>query len=188
MENILDEAFAREEIDGRKVRYVGFWVRSIAALFDFLVHVPIIVAQTYNNTQWKRIELLILLSLLAAAYKPLMEYYYSATLGKIAVGIKVVNLNFQPLDFTTALLRYAPWLLVAVTNLIVGVIIFNDPAFQNLTSTMEFGLFQAEKGYSLYAQIASIGIYISVFALLFDKRKQGLHDKLAGTYCIYKEP
>ena len=67
---------------------------------------------------------------------------YQATLGKMAMGIKVVNYNGQRLDFTKALLR-------------------------NLSKFLS-------------AFILGIG-YIMI---IFDDRKQGLHDKIADTFVV----
>jgi uncharacterized RDD family membrane protein YckC len=76
-------------------------------------------------------------------YYALMESSkYQATLGKIAMGIKVVNKNNQPLDFSKALLR-------------------------NLSKLLS-------------AFILGIG-YIMI---IFDDRKQGLHDKIADTFVV----
>jgi len=76
-------------------------------------------------------------------YYALMESSkYQATLGKIVMGIKVVNNNGQRLDFSKALLRNISKILSA---LIIGI------------------------GYIM---------------IIFDDRKQGLHDKIADTFVV----
>ena len=76
-------------------------------------------------------------------YYALMESSkYQATLGKLALGIKVVDHNGQRLDFSKALLR----------NL------------SKLLSAFIFGI-----GYIM---------------IIFDERKQGLHDKIADTFVV----
>ena len=76
-------------------------------------------------------------------YYALMESSkYQATLGKIVMGIKVVNKDGQRLDFSKALLR-------------------------NLSKILS-------------ALIMGIG-YIMI---IFDDRKQGLHDKIADTFVV----
>jgi uncharacterized RDD family membrane protein YckC len=67
---------------------------------------------------------------------------YQGTLGKIVMGIKVVDHNNQRLDFSRALLR-------------------------NLSKVLS-------------AFLLGIG-YIMI---IFDSRKQGLHDKIADTYVV----
>jgi uncharacterized RDD family membrane protein YckC len=81
--------------------------------------------------------------LVVLAYYALMESSpYQATLGKIALGIKVVDQNNQRISFARALLR-------------------------NLSKYLS-------------ALILGIG-YIMI---IFDERKQGLHDKIADTFII----
>ena len=76
-------------------------------------------------------------------YYALMESSkYQATVGKIVMGIKVVNKQGQGLDFSKALLR-------------------------NLSKILS-------------AFILGIG-YIMI---IFDDRKQGLHDKIADTFVV----
>jgi len=76
-------------------------------------------------------------------YYALMESSkYHATVGKIVMGIKVVNKNNQPLDFSKALLRNLSKILSAI---IMGI------------------------GYIM---------------IIFDDRKQGLHDKIADTFVV----
>ncbi len=76
-------------------------------------------------------------------YYALMESSkYQATLGKIAMGIKVVNKNNQPLDFSKALLR-------------------------NLSKLLSYAI-----------------LCIGYIMIIFDDRKQGLHDKIADTFVV----
>lgn len=67
---------------------------------------------------------------------------YQATVGKIVMGIKVVNKNGQGLDFSKAMLRNLSKILSAI---IMGI------------------------GYIM---------------IIFDDRKQGLHDKIADTFVV----
>lgn len=76
-------------------------------------------------------------------YYALMESSkYQATLGKIVMGIKVVNKDGRGLDFSKALLRNLSKIL---SGLIIGI------------------------GYIM---------------IIFDDRKQGLHDKIADTFVV----
>lgn len=99
----------------------------------------------YNWQRWN-FSLLghnFLKELIIIIYYALMESSkYQATLGKIVMGIKVVNNNGQRLDFAKAALRN-------ISKILSGLIL---------------GL-----GYVM---------------IIFDDRKQGLHDKLAGTLVV----
>jgi uncharacterized RDD family membrane protein YckC len=77
------------------------------------------------------------------AYFSLMESSkYQATLGKIALGIKVVDEDNQRLHFSKALLR-------------------------NLSKLLSAAIF-----------------FIGYIMIIFDERKQGLHDKIADTFVV----
>ena len=76
--------------------FAKFWARFGAMLIDGLVVIAIVLPATYFNViQWKSPWIYIVTSLLTIIYKPFMEYEYGATLGKMAVGIKVVGHQFQ---------------------------------------------------------------------------------------------
>jgi uncharacterized RDD family membrane protein YckC len=76
-------------------------------------------------------------------YFALMESSkYQATLGKIALGIKVVDQNNQRLQFNKALLR------------------------------------------NLSKLLSSFLLGIGYIMIIFDERKQGLHDKIADTFVV----
>ena len=167
------------------VKYAGFWIRVAAALIDTLVLIPIFGLNFYNLFGIKSIYLALLLPVIAAIYKPFMEYKYGATLGKMAVKIKVVDLDYKAIDLGTAIKRYIPWILVNVVSLVTIYLTFSNPAFIDAESFMEVGLLQQENGYDTYVNVANLAVLISVIFVAFDKEKQGLHDRLADTYCIY---
>jgi uncharacterized RDD family membrane protein YckC len=66
----------------------------------------------------------VLVAALSMAYEVVMTAQRGQTLGKMAVGIKIVRLDGQPLDFASAAKRYAPRIGLAVLGFIpiVGLI------------------------------------------------------------------
>ena len=80
---------------------------------------------------------------LIVVYYSLMESSkYQATIGKLALGIKVTDVNQQPIDFSKALLR------------------------------------------NLSKYLSAFILYIGYIMIIFDDRKQGLHDKIADTLVV----
>jgi uncharacterized RDD family membrane protein YckC len=112
------------------VEYVGFWIRLAAAIIDILV-VAFISAV---------VPLGILLFWL---YYWLFTGLKGQTLGKMAVGIKVVNAA-----------GYVPGLGCAALREIPGKI------------------------------LSSIAICLGFLWVIWDKQKQGWHDKIASTYVV----
>lgn len=169
-----------------KYKFAGFWIRFGASLIDSLVLIPLFGLVSYNITNLKSLVVAIILLLIGSSYKPLMETYCSATVGKMAVNIKVVDLEFNDISWKHALKRWFPWSISSIISLVFIMLTFSDPGFEEVTNFISFGQYQREQGYDLYQHLANLIIYIPVLTLLFSKTKQGLHDKFAGTYCIYK--
>lgn len=188
-DHILDENY--DDLDGNTInyRFAGFWVRVGASLVDFLVMIPFAFLSFYIIIVLKSLPLVILVHIIMAAYKPLLEYQYGATLGKMAVGIKVINEDGGLLTPNQAIIRYLPWLISNVINLLLVVEIFGAPGFDEVGGFFEYFEFAQLNPSSLssLSSVASLLIFVSVLVLVFNKQKQALHDKWAKTYCIYKD-
>jgi len=95
-------------------RYAGFWQRFIAFLIDFVILSIITVAlealfgfQTYNRTGYGMGLFAPLYFIIWWAYFALMESSkHQATVGKMAMGIKVIDIHFHQLNFLRATGRY----------------------------------------------------------------------------------
>lgn len=188
-DHILDEDY--NELDGEQqnYRFAGFWIRVGASIVDILVMIPFVGLSFYILLVLKSLPLIMVLTLIMAAYKPLMEYQYGATLGKMAVGIKVMNENGGLLTPNQAIIRYSPWLIGNIVNTLLLVELFGLSGFDEIEGVMEYFTFvsQNPSTFSSLSSVASLLVLISVLVLLFNKQKQALHDKLAKTYCIYKD-
>jgi uncharacterized RDD family membrane protein YckC len=187
-DHILDEDYKQYEEDQRLYRYAGFWTRVGAAMVDGIVLLPLSGLSFYILLSMKSLPLIIAVSLIYTVYKPLMEYQYGATLGKMAVGIKVINEDGGMLTPNQAIIRYSPWLIGNIVNILFLVEIFSLGAFGELEGFIEYTTFVQEHGsiLSTLSSVASLILLVSVLGLLFNKQKQALHDKVAKTYCIHK--
>ena len=139
--------------------YAGFWMRFFAYLIDIIIlQVATSIVYFANTLRQMRVSFddidldlygnisvgeNISIGLFALLYFSIMESSkLQATLGKMALGIKVVDLNGQRISFVNALGRYFGKILSGIIFLI---------------------------GYIMAA---------------FTKKKQALHDILAGTLVI----
>ena len=145
-------------------RYAGFWIRVIPAVIDFLLmfaaSFPLklifgsvataigLSAQmsVHEALAMRRVVRIVVGVLVVFAYRAGMESSaLQATLGKLAVRLKVTDLQGNRMTFARASGRYfAKWL-----------------------SALALGL-----GYAMVA---------------FDEEKQGLHDRIAGTFVVYRD-
>lgn len=181
---ILDDEFEFEH----QVRYAGFWIRFGASLIDSLVMIPIVLLTFYDMMMLKSFAFYVVISIIGALYKPLMEHYYGATLGKMAVGIKVVDSTFHRIDLETAFLRALPWLFNQVISLVSMYFIFFTVGFQDVEGFMEFAEFQQNVNdpVSWLSTLSSLFLIVSGIVIATNDYAQGLHDKIANTYVIYK--
>jgi len=85
-----------------KLDYAGFFIRLVAVLLDFLV---LAIIQRFVRFAF-RPPLKGFVSLtVSLGYAPLMLYYYQATLGKMALKLKVVSEDNKKLEVFQVLLR-----------------------------------------------------------------------------------
>jgi uncharacterized RDD family membrane protein YckC len=169
--------------------FAKFWTRFGASLVDGFITILIILPVTYFNVlQWKIPWVFILTSLLTIIYKPLMEYRYGATLGKMAVGIQVVGCHFQKVTWKEELRRVSFYI---VPNIIQQIMTLNF-YFSNQLNSIE--RYKDYNDYIMSTNPALAILNIIVFALLFadciaflsDSQNRSLHDMYAGTFVIEK--
>ena len=74
-----------------EIKYAGFGIRLLAVIIDGFVTSPIGILIVYNFLVIKSFPLMILTTILSALYKPLMEWRYGATVGKMTLKLKVID-------------------------------------------------------------------------------------------------
>jgi uncharacterized RDD family membrane protein YckC len=169
-------------------RPAGFWIRVGAHIIDSVIFFPIIILSIWNTYSLKSIAVLILSSLPGLIYKPFMESFFGATLGKMACGIKVIDDNGKKLSLFVAYVRFFPFLIAAGVALAGQVIVFSSPQFQSATSMLEIGQAQQANYLKYVAMIVNLLVMIECVFAAFTFRKRALHDMLAESFCVYKEP
>jgi len=169
-------------------RPAGFWVRIGAAIIDYLIFMPILILAIWNGFKLKSTFLLILIHLLGLIYKPFMESHFGATLAKMSCGIKVIDDNCNKLSLLRAYIRFLPAFVSSAISLTNQLILFSSPEFESVTSWIE--LSQAQQGGLLDAFGTITGLFVMVDCIFvaFTFRKRALHDMMAQSFCVYKEP
>ncbi len=183
-DHILDESY-----DQRHYRYAGFWTRVGATVVDILALLPLIGLSVYALVSMKSLPIVLGVSIIMAAYKPIMEYQYGATLGKMALGIKVISEDGGLLTPNQTIIRYLPWLVGNLINILMYVELFGVGEFQDVNGFMEYGQFVQVYSSTLttLSSLAGWLVLISAIVMVFNQQKQAFHDKIAKTYCIYKD-
>ena len=187
MENQVFESSNQLETVENEIEYAGFWIRVGATLVDFLTYLPFIGLNMYNLYVLKSLPLQLIITTILFIYKPLMEYKYGATLGKMAVGIKVVNKDFNQITLEQSIFRFLPWIISQLISLYVTVMLFQHPDFADATGMFEVGYIQGEIVSPWINFLGSAFLLISCIVVGFTTKKLGIHDMIAETYCIYKK-
>ena len=180
IEDMLDDKHGFKE----EIEYAGIGHRLGAGLIDGLVMIPIFVLSYFNQFNIKSLVLLYVLTLISVLYKPLLEFKYGATLGKMALGITVVNLEMKRITLDQSFLRYMPWAISVIIQLMLGTILYQSPSFASADTYLDIQTITQDSPLNMVSLVYSIIFFIAILWLVFDKKNQGLHDKIAKTYCI----
>lgn len=169
-------------------RPAGFWIRVGASIVDGLIFIPIGILGFWNMLSFKSTVVLVLANLPHFLYKPFMESFFGATVGKMACGIKVIDAEGKKLSLFNAYVRAFPFLLSSAVNLAGAMILYSSPQFQEATSMVQIGQAPSQKFLQMVNYAVGLLVLIDCVVVAFSFRKRALHDMLAESYCVYKEP
>lgn len=155
------------------------WKRFVASMLDTLLLIGIYYGLLYSLKEEFLNQFILFYYVLSIFYKPIMEYSYGATLGKLLLKMKVVNFELQPISFLQSLLR---------SSLLVMSTVYSFYKYLKGTFYGTGGLREVLE----YSEIDYIKqslfllFFVSALFVLLNKKNQGLHDLLAKTYVINK--
>ena len=164
----------------------GFWIRVVASLIDSLVFIPIILLSFINMGSIKSVFVFFLIAIPGLIYKPFMESYYGATLGKMALGLKVIGKNGEKLNLQSAYIRFIPFLISSIVAFIGIYILFSMPEFKTASGILEIGRLEQKNPVKPIKTIIDLLIFVDCVAVAFTYRKRAFHDMLAKSFCVYK--
>ncbi len=175
------------DIEDTQVNYSTFWQRFFASLIDGLILIPFIVIDTFNKSTWKSLPLFLITFIIALAYKPFLEARYKATLGKMAMKLTIVDVNFDDPAIKNIILRnvfdISSRLIIGITTFIT----FMAPEFQKINSTAAYtSLSNAMTGATWITLALSLLSLVDAIFLIADPRRRALHDIIGQTFVIQK--
>jgi len=181
----LEENQVSEETD---LVFKGFGPRLLALLLDSLiVGIPIAAASVYNLLVLKSFWFFVLISMISIAYKPLMEGIYGATLGKMSMGMKVVDYYGGRINAPQAILRSIFTIGQSLVTIPVYWFIFNDTDLMELNNyfTLSLQLAEAYPFLNVISGISTLILVVECITLLMDQPYwRSLHDRIAKTYVV----
>jgi uncharacterized RDD family membrane protein YckC len=187
---ILDAPQPNATVDPNNVIYGGFWVRFGAMFIDGLVLAPVSIGVMYFNvTSAKSSLLLAVVTLLTLAYKPVMEYIYGATLGKMALKLRVVDSQFEKPGIQEIFLRNIFNIVPSLIILVFTIGIYLRPEFEDVNGFTEYSQYSSQfTSLQIVTYVSYFITIVDAIVLLADSRKRSLHDKIAQTYVIERQP
>lgn len=162
----------------------GFWVRVLAAFIDGLVLLPVAALHLRNMTITKSLPLFFLTVVPNFLYKPLMQWRYGATLGKMAVGLVVVDEDGHLLSIARAYLRFLPNLLLGAVSVAGTLAVFGTEAFRQARSLDSLGELQIPAALGMLQGVLAAFVLADCLAVVFTLRKRAIHDFMADSYCV----
>ncbi|MEL6447243.1 MAG: RDD family protein [Pseudomonadota bacterium] len=164
-------------------RYKTFWRRFFGQIIDglfisvmaavFLLGVFPIVLATGASGDWTILPPLILVNAAVIGYPIIMHAEYGQTLGKMATGVKVVDVSeARGLTLRQSVLRDA-------VPLISGVFATVGAVVQVSTGSLSDN--GSPSAYKFHEVLLGIWFLLEVITMLFNKKRRAVHDFIAGT-------
>jgi len=174
------------------MRYAGFWPRLAAVLIDFLVLLPFIAFSFWAFSASRAVTLAVEvpLAFLFAFYSIYFVGRWGQTLGKMALGIRVVALDGAKAGYRRALLRHGVDLAFSVVASVVTIRVLlsvSEAQYNALDLDGRLDLLTAKAGAVNevldWLQLAWIASELVV--LLMNEKRRALHDYIAGTAVVH---
>jgi len=171
--------------------YAGFWTRLGSLLLDFIFILPVVFLIQYLNGLGKDIYYYTLIPnlLFAIWYHIYLPKKYGGTPGKLAVGITIVKLDGQPIDWQEAILRHIVLLILTLLASIIMIVTIMEADEETYTSLgwlerSQYLMTLSPGFFKFYNWTNNIWIYSEFIVLLTNKRKRAIHDFIAGTVIV----
>ena len=121
-------------------------------------------------------------------YKPLMEWRYGATLGKMVVKIRVLDDRMQGISLNQALLRFLPYFIISLSLLLSQFNLFYLEGFAEAKNIQDIQELSRQLSDGTLVVMAYFLFLFLVTPILYDEKNQTFYDKLSQTYCIAVQP
>jgi uncharacterized RDD family membrane protein YckC len=174
------------------MRYAGFWPRLGAGLVDLVVLAPIIALSFWSmSTRTTALLAEVPLTLFFAFYNIYFVGRWGQTIGKMALGIKVVNLDGTNAGFVRAFYRHSVDLgfsIVTATLNIYALASISSAEFDPLSFAGRMQLLgeHTPRWNDLVSGLTVAWGASELIVLLLNTKRRALHDFIAGTVVIHR--
>lgn len=176
-----------DQLDEREIIYATFWERLLALIVDALVFAPLAIIKLFTDSYWGNQVYMIAIAFIGLIYKPLMEFKYGATLGKMTLKIIVVNKQYNAPSLSNVLLRNI--FEIGERSVSLMTVLFSF-AGAEIVSQGKLGVFTSlENSFTLITVLSLLPALITIVEIIFlltDDRNRALHDRIGQTFVIKK--
>ncbi|ARN79262.1 hypothetical protein BST97_15415 [Nonlabens spongiae] len=174
----------------KELHYQGFSSRWKSFLIDNIIVGLFLTAVSFINLSFHRdFSVYLISNIIALSYKPLMETFFGATLGKMLINLKVVDYDGNSINAAQAWLRHIFRISQFLLSVFFYYAAFHDPI---LLDTEGYADFQTEflDAYAGVGYISNALFFILLAEVLFmnmDPMHRSLHDRIAKTVVVKAE-
>jgi len=176
------------------MNYATFWQRFAAGMVDCFVLLPLMFLQVWLESVSKAAAIVLVIPMTAAycAYTIYCHGRFGKTVGKHALGIRVVRTAGERIGWREAWLRSSvdvAFAALAVISSFVGLAAISDAEYYGVGWTQRAANMAAHQPAWLAWTFAASQIWVwsEVIVMLFNKRRRALHDFIAGTVVTKEE-
>ena len=170
------------------IGYAGFAQRFYAFLIDCFVFLPVNLWSQHNLFYTKSFAVATIIALLWCLYKPLMDWKFGGSIGKLVMKIRVVNESGTGITLNQAFLRFAPYFAVSLSSLLSLYMLFQSPDFEKVIDLQSAQEFENTASSGLGVVLTYFMYLFSVSSIFLEEKKQAAHDKIARCYCVLVQP
>ncbi len=168
------------------------WKRILATLIDYLIFALPIFINFKHNTNWICMEVVIsTIGIIGILYKVLMTYRFGGTVGKLVMGIRVVNRQLQRVALKQTILRVMVDTVLQLLFWGIKIQVITEIGVHNYAplSNVERGrlIVDTSEAYPVYMIVNHAWSISSILSVLINSDNRALHDFIAGTIVVNKE-
>jgi uncharacterized RDD family membrane protein YckC len=174
------------------MRYAGFWPRLGAIVVDTVVFAPIIMLSfwTFSASRPIALSFEIPIACLFALYSIYFVGRWGQTLGKMALGIRVVAVDGESAGYARAFYRHAVDLAFSLATsalTLYALMTVTNQEFELLAFDARLELLGAKTGSwtDILNWLLLAWTLSELVVLLFNEKRRAIHDYIAGTVVVH---
>lgn len=169
--------------------FVGFWPRFGALFLDGILLTVFNLVTDWMMPEKNNLVLIVLFGSVPLFYHLILEYRYGATVGKMALGIRIVSYELMPPTFQHIFLRNLIYLAIQAGGIAIEIqTMYGNSESQLAMISNPMDLFSAPA--VVMALILAVSVFviylIELIFLLTDEKYRSLHDRIGKTYVVKK--